>query len=281
MSCYGPVAAWYAQRLNPSGKRSLVFNPREGFLDKPVEIPCGKCVGCKADQALAWSIRAYHESTLYEQNCFITLTYADEHLPADRQINKRDVQLFFKRLRKALGDVRIRYLACGEYGDQTRRPHYHAILFNVDFRDARSIAINHSMYTHPVLEKAWGKGQVVIAPVTMSSICYTCGYVLKKLDSPDDSFVLMSRRPGIGKHWMETQIDDLKRLGKVVIEGREYVIPSRYFAWAEEELSHVKEKQRKYAIEKSQKDDPVTRARKRKSREINRLSLTKQKVEKL
>lgn len=281
MTCYSPLYAYYSRRVNPTGKRSLVFNPREGLLDRPVDVPCGKCIGCKADQSLMWSIRAYHESLNHENNCFITLTYDDDHLPADRCIDKRHLQLFFKRLRKALAPNRIRYIACGEYGDATRRPHYHAILFGVDFLDYRKISIGNTMYTHPTLEAAWGKGQVSIDAVTMASICYTCGYVLKKINGNDEAFSLMSRRPGIGKHWLNTHLDDLQRIGKIVIEGREYTIPPRYFRWKEEELAEIKKAQTRYAKEQSEKLDPVSRRQRLDAKEVNRKSLTQQKVEKL
>lgn len=281
MTCYSPISGWYAQKVNPTGKRSIVFNIKEAFVDRPVELPCGKCIGCKADQALMWSIRAYHESLNHENNCFITLTYDDDHLPDNRCIDKRHLQLFFKRLRKAVAPNKLRYIACGEYGDATRRPHYHAIIFGLDFLDARRIMLSNTMYTHPVLEKSWGQGQVSIDKVNMASICYTCGYVLKKINGIDESFSLMSRRPGIGKHWLNTHLDDLQRIGKVVIEGREYTIPSRYFRWKEEELEHVKKAQRKYAKEQSKKHDPVSRRLRLDSKEKNRKALTQQKAEKL
>lgn len=47
-------------------------------------------------------------------------------------LRKRDLQLFFKRLRKNLSkfsDAKIRYFAMGEYGPVHFRPHYHFLLF--------------------------------------------------------------------------------------------------------------------------------------------------------
>ena len=65
---------------------------------------------------------------MHPHNAYITLTYNDDHLPANGSLQPRDLQLFWKRLRKARTPG-IRYYACGEYGDQTARPHYHAIIF--------------------------------------------------------------------------------------------------------------------------------------------------------
>lgn len=281
MACYSPISGWHSKHVNKdTGKRSIVFQPREAYTDMPVELPCGKCTGCRADQSLMWSIRAYHEAQEHEHNCFITLTYSDTHIPADGLIDKRHLQLFFKRLRKAVNPTRLRYIACGEYGDVTYRPHYHALLFGLDFLDYRRIQIGETLYTHPTLEKAWGKGQVVIGNLNMSSICYTCGYVQKKI-TDTDTFSLMSRRPAIGKNWLDKNLEDLVRTGVTVIEGREYPIPPRYFTWYEKELQHVKIARRNHAKKQANKYDPVERRRRSDSKQINHKSSQNRKEEKL
>lgn len=277
MSCNSPLSGWFAKKVNDSGKRSVVFQPGEAYTDMPVQLPCGRCDGCRADQSLMWSIRAYHESTRHECNCFVTLTLDDSHYPVDGKISKEHLQLFIKRLRKKVDPVKLRYIACGEYGSNSGRAHYHAIIFGLDFL-ANSIPISDKLYTNPLLEETWGKGQVSIAPCTMSSICYTCGYVMKKIKDPD-TFNLMSRRPGIGKDWLEAYSKDLERTGKVVIEGREYPVPMRYLLWKEEELAQVKRDRKRYAIEQSRKHDPVETRRRLDARQLNRKALTNQKVE--
>jgi len=278
MTCYYPLTGWEAVRQNPSGKRSIVFNPRDGFVDRPVELPCGKCSGCRADQSLMWSIRAYHESTLHERNSFLTLTYDDEHLPPDGKIVKKDLQDFFKRFRKHYPPGAIRYIACGEYGDITRRPHYHAIIFGKDWLEEK-VTINENLYTAESLSKIWGLGMVSIAPVTMASICYVCGYVTKKINDPD-TFNLMSRRPGIGAQFLEKYKEDLLRTSSVTIDGREYPIPKRYLLWDETSFANIKMERRKYAREKT-KEDPMDRARAQRSREINIKAKTRKEGEKI
>ena len=268
MACNKSVKAYYSKTVNEgSGKRSLVFNRRDRYLGNDsryagsLEIPCGKCLGCKTDQSLMWSIRAYHESTLHEQNCFVTLTYDEEHLPKDGKINKRDLQLFFKRLRKQIDSrlfpTKIRYIACGEYGAMTRRPHYHAIIFGLDFLEGAE-SINSELYTNSKLVDAWQNGHVSIAPVNMASICYVCGYVNKKIDDPD-TFSLMSRRPGIGHDWLDRYAHDVATIGVVTIEGKAYQVPKRYLEWSEEMLAGVKRDRMEYAKKKQRDVDYLTR----------------------
>lgn len=274
MSCSNPINAWYSNRVNKdTGKRSLVFHPSKAFTDMPVTVPCGKCLGCRADQSLMWSIRAYHESLLHRQSCFVTLTYDEQHhRRADGLVSKSELQRWLKRLRKKLSPLKLRYIACGEYGEQSRRAHYHAILFGVDFRDARSVPITDTLYTHPVLSETWPFGLVSIAPVSFASICYVCGYVLKKM-ADDDTFTLMSRRPGIGKEWLDKYFEDLQRTGTVVIEGREFAIPPRYLRWREDDFLEVKKARTEFAKAAEKRHDPVVRRQRLDARTANRKSL--------
>lgn len=279
MACSSPLSGWYSATRNETGKRSIVFDLKEALVDRPVQIPCGKCLSCKADQALMWSVRAYHESTLHDLNCFITLTYDDDHLPKDGKISKEALQKFFKRLRKDIDPVKLRYIACGEYGEESRRPHYHAILFGVDFLHDK-ITVTDQLYTSPTLSKSWPYGFVTIAPVTMSSICYVCGYVLKKMQD-DETFNLMSRRPGIGHNWLDKYADDIRRTGTVTIEGREYAVPPRYLVWKEEEFKLVKEARARYAQKQARRFDPVEARRRVDARLTNRRALVSQRKEKI
>lgn len=238
MSCVYPIDAWRAASCNESGKRGIVFRLQDGFSDQPIQVPCGHCVGCALDRARCWTVRMYHESTQHERNCFVTLTYQN----APPRINKRDLQLFFKRLRRSVG--RLRYFACGEYGSVTRRPHYHAVIFGEDFRNGE-YAINDTLYGNPWLQHAWGHGLVSIGELTVESCAYVAGYCTKKVGDAD-TFNIMSRRPGIGRGWLSRYKDDIVRTGCVVINGNEYQIPSAYLRFEEESLSAVKEKRRDY-----------------------------------
>jgi len=126
LTCYHPLRAF----KTVSG--TIVFNGNKPNIKEALNLPCGKCIGCRLDRSRQWAIRCMHEASLYERNCFITLTYSDEFLPNDRSVNVRHFQLFMKKLRKRFGP-NIRFYHCGEYGEKTSRPHYHALLFNFDY----------------------------------------------------------------------------------------------------------------------------------------------------
>jgi len=186
---------------------------------------------------------------LYADNCFITLTFSDEHLPEDRSVDVRIFQLFMKRLRKQYGDG-IRFFHCGEYGERFGRPHYHACLFNFDFPDKyfwRISPTKNRLYRSPSLEVLWPFGHCEIGSVTFESAAYVARYVLKKFTGPQadlhyeyidpltgqifdrsPEYVTMSRRPGIGKAWFEKYSSDVFPGDFVVMNGKK-VRPPRYY----------------------------------------------------
>jgi len=177
-------------------------------------------------------------------NCFVTLTYSDEFLPADGSLRKRDTQLFMKRLRKHcndhLGGHKLRFLLCGEYGDSTHRPHYHALLFGMDFPDKKKHSTNkrgNPLYVSETLDKLWGLGHCYIGALTKESAGYTCRYALKKVngDRAEDhykgrepEFIVMSRKPGIGAGWFDKFGEQVYRRDRVVVKGAERVPPPFY-----------------------------------------------------
>ncbi|QCS36266.1 replication initiator protein [Capybara microvirus Cap1_SP_200] len=172
-----------------------------------VLLPCRKCQGCKLDYSRSWALRCVHESRLYKENCFITLTYDDLHLPSDRKLVKKDVQDFFKRLRFHLSKEgkTVRFFLVGEYGSRTKRPHYHAILFGFSpsdlvFANSRN---GISVFRSNFLENCWSNGFVFVGSVTFESCAYVARYCLKKVETDPafKEFSLMSRRPGIGKDY--------------------------------------------------------------------------------
>lgn len=177
----------------------------------PVEIverPCGKCPACLASKAQMWTYRLYAESKLHKKSCFVTLTYSDQDI--DRlylsptgiySLDKKELQNFMKRLRKNLS-VPLRFYGVGEYGGQTKRPHYHLIIFG--------LGDNHE--DHHIIQQAWPYGFVSVASVSPRSIAYVARYCTKKLFSDGMDYVaehiqpefnLQSNRPGIGFNAIE------------------------------------------------------------------------------
>lgn len=256
MACYYPIDAWRAKAPNASGRYPLVFNRNQAQQDDPLKVPCNKCIGCRLQHAQAWGIRCAHEMRSYDDNCFITLTYDDEHLPHDESIHKRHLQTFFKRLRKSLTGKKIRYFACGEYGtdqdpntiDSLGRPHYHSIIFNHDFPDKElyKTVRGNPLYTSESLNALWGKGISTVQEANFKTAQYTAGYVVKKIGGEfaekhyqklDKStgeitnvhpeFMLCSTRPGIGYNWAKKYLTDLDK-GFITFQGKKVPYPKYY-----------------------------------------------------
>lgn len=256
MPCYKPLKAYRASKVNDSGKRGIVFSPRDGHIDMPIDVPCGRCLGCRLEKSRQWAMRCVNEASLYEKNSFVTLTYDDAHLPRDRSLDVRTLQLFFKRLRKQFPQ-QIRFFACGEYGEKTRRPHYHAILFNCDFADKRRISgsASNTLYSSTLLESIWQNGLCSVGTVTFESAAYVARYTLKKVvgDQAEEhywwfdsqtgewfplkpEFAVMSRggrarkgRPGgIGAEWLERFSSDIYSKDSVHMRGVS-MSPPRYY----------------------------------------------------
>lgn len=262
MPCVRPLEGWLGVGLTDRGRRPVVFGLHSGYSDYPVDVPCGACIGCKQDHARGWSVRAYHESTQHAQSCFATLTYAD---PAPPKLCRPDLQKFFKRLRKR--GVKFRYLAVGEYGGRTKRPHYHVLFFGQDFLGgAVSCGMGprsqNQYYVNERLTREWGLGHVVLAPAEPGSIFYTCGYALKNVGA-GDSFMVSSRVPYIGHGWLSRYVDDVIRLGYVTIGGIRHSIPRSYLLRPEFaiELDALRDRRREFV----RCLDPAVRADRRSS----------------
>lgn len=157
-------------------------NKRKLNSDKLIEeVPCGKCVNCLANKRQSWSLRLWAETLSSPTSLFLTLTYDEERLPTEngvQTLRKRDLQLFFKRLRKYLhtkysNSARIKYFSCGEYGGMFLRPHYHAIIF------ALPPTRNFFLFYEDVLQRIWGKGHITVDGVNGNRIGYVTKYLLK------------------------------------------------------------------------------------------------------
>lgn len=244
MACFHPVSAWR------DGSGSVVFVER-GDVRASLSLPCGRCIGCRLAYAQAWEVRLMHEAQLYEDNCFITLTYDDGRLPSDGSLHYRDFQLFMKRLRKRYCDRTVRYFVAGEYGDALGRPHFHCALFNVAFRKDRKhwrkTETGFNVYRSAELEELWPLGHSEIGELTPQSANYIARYVVKKVtgDKADEhyrtidmdtgavtwrvpEFCRMSLKPGIGARWFERYYRDVFPHDRVVAGGVRKKVPRYY-----------------------------------------------------
>lgn len=239
MPCYHPIKGYRSKTVNENGKRTIVFNRAEGYIDLVVTVPCGKCIGCRLEHSKMWASRCLHEASLYDQNSFLTLTYNDENVPSDFSLNVKDFQSFMKRLRREIYPKKVRFFHCGEYGENTQRPHYHAILFGLDFADKQyhCKARENTLYTSDQLNNLWGLGYCTIGAVTFESCAYVARYITKKItgDQAEEhykgrkpEYVTMSRRPGIGQQWLEQYQSDVYPRDEVIIRGQKCK-PPRYY----------------------------------------------------
>lgn len=237
MPCYFPLHAWKAKSRDTQ-KISIVFSRPQSWRGEELRLPCGQCIGCRLEKARQWAVRCMHEASLYDKNCFLTLTYDQKHLPPDGSLHLDHFQRFMKRVRKKFG-AGIRYFHCGEYGEIFARPHYHALLFNHDFSDKRFFSGKspNVIYTSDSLSRLWTKGFSVTGDVTFSSAGYVARYSLKKVTGEEaeahylgrkPEYVTMSRRPGIGRGWFEKFREDVYPLDRVVVRGR-YSRPPRFY----------------------------------------------------
>jgi len=188
-----------------------------------MRVPCGHCVSCKIAHAREWAVRLVHEMGYHENSCFITLTYDDDHLPADGSISKDELQRFFKRLRKNLDGKKIKYYASGEYGEKNGRPHYHAIVLG--------LAMGEKTY----IEKSWTLGMVHVGTVTYDSCRYVADYIQKKYNSWKASVVYGSKEVpfqisslGIGKQFALDNREYLSTKLGCTMRGQEVGIPRYY-----------------------------------------------------
>lgn len=229
------------------------------IVNEYIDIPCGKCIGCRLDYRRSWTARLLCElETQREGACsyFVTLTYSDDNLPltysdgSDKPVatvNYSDFQRFIKDLRYAAKCIdkesHLRYFVASEYGSSTLRCHFHAILFDCPIPDLKlfSIKKGEAFYTSEWLERIWKFGNILIGRVTPASCGYVAGYCCKKVFGQDKAFfealgvnpecIHMSTNPGIGYAWLQKHPDVLKSPSLVISTekgGKKYCIP-KYF----------------------------------------------------
>lgn len=240
--CFHPVKGWKAA----SG--AFVLGARPNVV-APMTVPCGQCIGCRLERSRQWAVRMMHEASMHRDNCFITLTYSDENLPAYGSLVKSDFQKFMKRLRKEIAPETVRFFHAGEYGERLGRPHYHACLFGYAFPDKVEFTRRGEfpVYRSALLERLWPFGLSEVGSLTFESAAYVARYVTKKITgkAAEDHYAIadadtgevvmlqpeyatMSRRPGIGARWLEAYSDEVYPADEVIMRGRSMKPPRAY-----------------------------------------------------
>lgn len=322
MSCSNPKKAFIVGK-KPNGKNDIVIcsykvhhleltkgkyeKSYSEFIskrcEKPIyeyiEIPCGKCQYCRLEHAKTWANRVILEMKDYEDNYFVTITYNDKYMPYIQSVDentgeinelktlqKRDLQLFLKRLRKKFNNQKIRFFACGEYSPKGR-PHYHLIIFNLKLEDLKPYGKNKDLkdciyFESESLNKCWtdvsskeSKGFICVAPATYETAFYTARYVLKKCNynygnffknnSLEKEFITMSRNPGIARNYYDNH-KDIFDFNNIVVStnkgGIKFVQP-RYFTKLLEiedpiKAQEIKDKRIDFAKERIKQKQLVT-----------------------
>lgn len=287
MSCYHPNIGIWNGEFTENGKKKIriISMTKEDTVEDfkkvgAILIPCGHCIGCRLDYSRKWADRMMLELETAKKAVFVTLTYNnesahwtqfdDEYNPMFASLDKRDCQLFMKRLRKEFKSVKIRFYLAGEYGDKTLRPHYHAIIYGLglsDFSDLRIFGTNEmhqNYYVSDKLEHIWGLGHVLLADVSWQTCAYVGRYVTKKMSGDKEityaernvckEFSLMSRKPGIGADYLSLHPDCLD-FGSINLStpdgGLKIQIPKYYLDKLQlidkEKYDKIKEDRRRFA----------------------------------
>ena len=258
MSCYHPLIGIWKGDYTDSGKKKYEIHGNLDPTDCPsvydkIVIPCGHCIGCRLDYSRSWADRMMLELETAGCGIFVTLTYDNVHIhwssfdengdPEWNTLDKRDFQLFMKRLRREFdgsGDLpfkKIRFYAAGEYGSNTHRSHMHCILFGLNVSDFPDIKphgkneLGQLFYSSERFARIWSNGFCLISDVSWKTCAYVARYVTKKLngDAAMDyavrncipEFALMSRKPGLGREYLDKHPEclDYEKINLSTSEG--------------------------------------------------------------
>lgn len=252
MPCRSPLQGY----KTPDGK--IQFGNRGSSLGRfgLVTFRCGMCRDCRLYRAREWAIRAHHEGQLHKDNCFIDLTFKVEPY----SVCKRDLQLFFKRLRKSLPGVRFKYFAVGEYGEKFSRPHYHVCIFGWKPKDLypwRRSPKGTLLHRSPHLETVWTAGYVTVSELTGEAAGYAARYTLKKITGDKAQAHYGERHPefnlasnGLAKRWIEKYWQEVFRNDHVIFQDKECPVPRYYTRWLEKnrpgEFEKLSEKRKEH-----------------------------------
>lgn len=255
MACYAPKPVTLPKNKGQPIKLEPIGSSKDNkqFLNQNWKwqdmIPCKKCIGCKIDNAKQWGARIYLETKDTKNNIFLTLTYNNDNLPKNEKgipsIKEKDWTTFINTLRKKFerkGEKGIKYIVASEYGSKTARPHFHAIIMNINLTDIKKTRIKSSKTKLPLLEsetinKIWNKGGAYFGTVTNESACYIAGYTIK--GQQDTNYEELGINPqkirmsnGIGKKYFEKNKDEIYKNDNLIIKtknGTKVIRPPKYY----------------------------------------------------
>lgn len=285
MPCSSPLQGVFVPIITKSGVISRKFLPNKKLIHAfksgkslpelyagEHEIgttPCGKCMYCRLEKSRQTALRCVHEARMFEDSCFVTLTFSEDMMKklcplteGGYSLVRKHTQDFAKRLREKFArgftwkdkrgneyfyqSDKVRIFGCGEYGDESGRPHYHFCLFNCAFPDRVYYATvnGHKYYNSPVLDKLWSVddeviGHAVIGDFSFETAAYVARYVTKKINGPaadkhykgrlPEFSVYPTRGGGLGKDWFEKFAEsDIYPTDTCVVRGKQCSVPRYY-----------------------------------------------------
>jgi len=189
-------------------------------------------MACRIARNREWAARLLHEKSQHKSSVFLTLTFNPDSIPPLDSLSKDTLQKFLKRLRKGLNGRKIKYFACGEYGELHGHAHYHLIVFGLSL----------SLKDKALVEKVWSNpdtgasyGYVYFGTVTYSSCRYVTAYILKKITGKMAAeeygdrvppFALMSK--GLGKSFIMKNKAQFDFQQGMTIDGKHFPLPRYY-----------------------------------------------------
>lgn len=276
--CPHRIAQLYEKRVHNDGV--ILQRPEAEMIKKEYpflgsvmqQVPCGKCINCRLAYSRDWANRCMAELKTAHNAYFVTLTYNNEHLefapyvdPETGSIETRPVlvpkhlQDWLKRIRRSAerrGFDKVRFFACGEYGEESLRPHYHVILYNVPncLIDKPKKWVDSTpeapLWYSDTFSRFWPYGYAVFGDVNWETCAYVARYITKKQLGkskqeqekaqaqffPDfpwvPELVRMSRRPGIGRDYYEAHKGEIYRTDELFVPIKgiiQAVRPAKYY----------------------------------------------------
>ena len=288
--CGGRVGLYHPAKIMSLADLSNDINLHDSHTYKNTIIPCRNCIGCRLDYSRDWANRGYLEAKYHkDKTWFVTLTYDDENLDiADvietkkgitftndgtwtATLNKDHFTQFIKGLRKLYNretGKTFKFMGCGEYGDpkKTFRPHYHLILFGLEFPTETFFEprlIEHNFYyRNKWIERIWKHGISNITEANWQTIAYVARYITKKIngDGSEELYASAGKikeffrvSKGIGKQYYEEYKDKIYTHDQITVAHGDKAItstPPKYFdnlmkKENEEKIKKIKEKREK------------------------------------
>lgn len=205
---------------------------------------CGKCIFCRKKRAYELASRCVLHASLYEKNCFLTLTYDETKPGYHNDFEYSDIQKFKKRLRRFCEPNRIQVFNVHEYGKQGKK-HWHLVVFNHDFYDKTLFTVKsgNNLYTSATLSRLWPFGFSTIGNVTEASALYQAQYAQKDMKNGNLSNEKKShsKHAGIGREYFLKHYSQILRLGYVPVNGKKLPIPRYFLRLAHKHYCHFYE----------------------------------------